>query len=371
MLATGTCDVDRLRPGPGRGDHRVQEGRRPRRGVPPAGQRPRLVVGDRHRRQPGDLVLVAGVQAVRGQAAAQPDAARSRHRAVRAVDGGFVYPPTAHPVSASRSSTRSSTATGSGRRADRGVRRMHRLEVGRRALIIERIDLVAVRVPLDRTYRGSKYRMTHRSTIITQVHTSAGVVGEAYAGDEDAGLAEIVAIIRDEIAPQLIGLDARAVERCWEVARPATQDILRDRRLGLVACACVDTAIWDAIGKASANRCGGCGAAIATRSRSRRSAATTAPTSRSPRRSTSCARRGLAGMKFKVGGLTPAEDAERFRRGAQGRGRRLHPDGRRQSGLAGATRPSSSPAGRRSTTSTGSRSRASGRTTVGRCATCG
>ncbi|HET9546720.1 MAG TPA: hypothetical protein VFO97_02735, partial [Desertimonas sp.] len=77
-------------------------------------------------------------------------------------------------------------------------------------LTIERIELVAIRVPLDRTYRGSKYRMTHRSTIIAQVHTSAGVIGEAYAGDEDAGLEDIAAIIRGEIAPQLIGVDARA-----------------------------------------------------------------------------------------------------------------------------------------------------------------
>ena len=69
-------------------------------------------------------------------------------------------------------------------------------------LTIERIELVAIRVPLDRTYRGSKYRMTHRSTIITRVHTAAGIVGEAYAGDEDAGLEEIAGIIRDEIAPQ-------------------------------------------------------------------------------------------------------------------------------------------------------------------------
>src|SRR5262245_17833487 len=110
-------------------------------------------------------------------------------------------------------------------------------------LTIERIELVAVRVPLDRTYRGSKYKMTHRSTVITRVETSAGITGEAYAGDEDAGLDAIVGIIREEIAPALIGLDARAVERCWQAARPATADILRDRRLGLVACACVDTAI--------------------------------------------------------------------------------------------------------------------------------
>ena len=40
------------------------------------------------------------------------------------------------------------------------------------------------------------------------------------------------------------------MERCWELARPATYDILHNRRLGLVACACVDTAIWDAVGRA-------------------------------------------------------------------------------------------------------------------------
>ena len=108
----------RLRPRSGRGHHRVQEGHRPGRGLPPPGQRPRLVVGDRHRRQPGDLVLVDGLQGVRGQAAAQPDAARAGHRAVP-VDGGFVYPPTAVRASASRSSSRSSTATASVRPADR------------------------------------------------------------------------------------------------------------------------------------------------------------------------------------------------------------------------------------------------------------
>ena len=91
--------------------------------------------------------------------------------------------------------------------------------------------------------------MTHRSTIVTRVHTG-GLVGEAYAGDEDSGLLEIDAIVSEEIAPALAGEDAMAIERCWELARPATFDILRDRRLGLVASAGVDTAIWDLVGKA-------------------------------------------------------------------------------------------------------------------------
>jgi D-galactarolactone cycloisomerase len=120
----------------------------------------------------------------------------------------------------------------------------------RPALAIRSIETIPVRVPLGRTYRGSSYEMTHRSTIVTRLHTEDGIVGEAYAGDEDADLLEIEQIIHNEIEPRLTGVDAFAVERCWKLARPATANILRDRRRGLVACACVDSAIWDAVGKA-------------------------------------------------------------------------------------------------------------------------
>jgi L-alanine-DL-glutamate epimerase-like enolase superfamily enzyme len=180
-------------------------------------------------------------------------------------------------------------------------------------LTIASIETVPIRVPLARTYSGSHYRMTHRSTIVTRVHTEGGVVGEAYAGDEDATLFEIDRVVATEIAPRLLGQDAFALERCWELARPATFDILRDRRIGLVACACVDAAIWDALGKAlgqplwrlwggyrnrlqviSIGGYYGTGISIDDEIGEFRE-------------------RGLAGMKFKVGGLSPAEDADRFR----------------------------------------------------------
>jgi L-alanine-DL-glutamate epimerase-like enolase superfamily enzyme len=181
------------------------------------------------------------------------------------------------------------------------------------SLTILGIETVPIRVPLARVYRGSAYQMTHRSTIVTRVRTSEGIVGEAYAGDEDAGLLEIDAIIHREIAPRLVGEDALAVERCWELARPATHDILRDRRLGLVACACVDTAIWDAVGKALGQPLWrlwggyrrtlpmiaiggyyGTGTSVADEIAGLREL-------------------GLGGLKFKVGGRSPEEDAARFR----------------------------------------------------------
>lgn len=117
-------------------------------------------------------------------------------------------------------------------------------------LTIAAIETIPIIAPLAREFRGSYYRMTHRATLIVRLRTVDGIVGEAYVGDEDKSLGEIEAIVRDEISPLLIGEDAMAVERCWDTVYQVTFDILRDRRLGLVALAAVDTAIWDAVGKA-------------------------------------------------------------------------------------------------------------------------
>jgi D-galactarolactone cycloisomerase len=179
-------------------------------------------------------------------------------------------------------------------------------------LTIQRIETIPIRVPLRQVYRGSFYQMTHRATILTRVHTAEGIVGEAFVGDEDHINDQIERVILDEISGRLIGQDALAYERCWELARPATFNILRDRRIGLVACAAVDTAIWDAIGKAlgqplwrlwggfrNSVQCIWTGGyyqtdiPIAAEMAAAREA-------------------GIAGMKFKVGGLSPDEDARRF-----------------------------------------------------------
>jgi D-galactarolactone cycloisomerase len=181
-------------------------------------------------------------------------------------------------------------------------------------LAIERIETIRVRVPLGRTYRGSHYRMTHRSTIIVRVHTSGGIVGEAYAGDEDGGLEQIDRIVHDEIAPALAGEDVLATERCWERARPATYDILRDRRLGLVACAGVDGALWDAIGKLLGQPLwrlwGGYRAAVPMICIGGYYDAPV-PIEAEIEQAREL---GVAGMKLKVGGASPQEDAARFRR---------------------------------------------------------
>jgi D-galactarolactone cycloisomerase len=182
----------------------------------------------------------------------------------------------------------------------------------RNRLTIEAIETIPVRVPLARTYLGSGYKMTHRSTLIARVVTDDGLVGEAYAGDEDDGLAEIDRIVREEIAPSLIGEDAFAVERLWQRARPATFDILRDRRLGLVACACIDTAIWDLIGKALGQPLWRLWGGYRNRLPMIAIGGYYGADANVEAEVQELKERGLAGMKFKVGGLSPEEDAKRF-----------------------------------------------------------
>src|SRR5262249_28225129 len=112
---------------------------------------------------------------------------------------------------------------------------------------IAALEMVSVRVPLGRTYRGSHYQMTHRSTLITRLHLSDGTVGEIYNGDEDAANAEILGIVRHEIAPKIIGSDALQPEKLSHATRQVTFNILRDRKISQVARACVDASLWDAI----------------------------------------------------------------------------------------------------------------------------
>ena len=181
-------------------------------------------------------------------------------------------------------------------------------------LTITAIETVPVLAPLARTFRGSHYQMTHRATLVTRVHTADGIVGEAYVGDEDKTLFDIDRIVRNEIAPAVVGLDAIATEQVWAAGFPATYDILRDRRLGLVALAGVDTACWDAVGKALGvplwRLWGGY----------RREVELVAiggyygePLGTIDDEIAEYRELGLAGIKFKVGGATAAVDAERIR----------------------------------------------------------
>ncbi len=107
---------------------------------------------------------------------------------------------------------------------------------------IERIEAI----PADAAaaaYEG-RHRLYHpslRGVDARLQRTEAWWANASARLNEDAlAQAEILRLIRDELAPVLIGRDAFLVESCWQAMQPATRDILRDRRLAMRAIACID-----------------------------------------------------------------------------------------------------------------------------------
>ncbi|MEO8606495.1 MAG: mandelate racemase/muconate lactonizing enzyme family protein [Chloroflexota bacterium] len=181
-------------------------------------------------------------------------------------------------------------------------------------LTIQKIETEALRIPLNRIYKGSKYSMQNRCTIITRVYTHQGVVGEVYTGDTDKEQGDILSIINNELAPALIGMDVFNTDGCWEAMKPTTYDILRDRGVTTQAIGCVDTAIWDTLGKALEMPL------YKLWGNFRNSIPIIAIGGYYNQTSEELAREvsdyvdyGMAGMKFKVGGATPEEDIERLK----------------------------------------------------------
>ncbi len=190
------------------------------------------------------------------------------------------------------------------------------------SLTIESIETIPVRAPLPFTYQGSYYRMRNRCTIITRVRTSDGIVGEAYNADEDEPLqSEILAILREELIPRVIGLDAFATERVWEAMLPATFDQLRPRWYAMQAIACIDTAVWDAVGKALGQPLWRLWGGYRDRVPMIGIGGYYIPDDEASKgqeieREIDFFRgeHGMVGMKFKVGARSPREDAARLRR---------------------------------------------------------
>jgi D-arabinonate dehydratase len=56
-------------------------------------------------------------------------------------------------------------------------------------------------------------------------------------------------MIEQEMAPRLIGHRVGAIEDAWQLTRKSTEPFLRDRRIALRAQSCIDSALHDAIGK--------------------------------------------------------------------------------------------------------------------------
>jgi D-arabinonate dehydratase len=178
---------------------------------------------------------------------------------------------------------------------------------------LDSVEVIAVEIPLNKNFGGSTYAVLKRCTVVTRLRTSDGLVSEVYNGDNREHGLEIVRLIVEDLFPLIKGMSISESDQIWEKMF-ATSHTSRDRKTLMEAIACIDCALWDLLGKASGKSVrdllggdrdrlpiisiGGYymeGKTLADIGReidSYRDA-------------------GMAGCKFKVGGLSPAEDAKR------------------------------------------------------------
>jgi len=123
---------------------------------------------------------------------------------------------------------------------------------------ITKIEVIPLVCKLESEFSGGTYKITNRNTLVTRVYTDSGITGEAFGGDEDRWQDQVVSLIRQHLAPMLVGEDARDVERLWEQMFQCKADLgnralhvidLINRAILTQAIAAIDNAIWDALGK--------------------------------------------------------------------------------------------------------------------------
>ena len=191
---------------------------------------------------------------------------------------------------------------------------------------VQSIDVTLVSVPLERAMHGSSYTIDRRSTIVVEVRTDEGVVGRTYSGDEKQRLPELGRMIADQVAPQVVGRDLFSLEAIWADVLPGSTRYSNraDQGLYMAAMSAVDTALWDAVGRALDiplyRLWGGVRSSIPViviggyyeQGKS---------LSQLVEEVVAYRELGTAGVKLKVGGASPREDVERLTAVREGLGR--------------------------------------------------
>ena len=91
--------------------------------------------------------------------------------------------------------------------------------------------------------------------VFVRVYTDQGVIGQSYIGVWHSWT-RVLDLIRDGIAPLLIGMDAMQIERCWQTMwKPLDSQFARGVGNSILpmftrAMAAVDSALWDTVGQA-------------------------------------------------------------------------------------------------------------------------
>ena len=109
---------------------------------------------------------------------------------------------------------------------------------------IERVDILQIDLAPKVTRTDAIQSFVTQETPIVRIQCDDGSVGTGYTYTIGTGGSSVVALLRDHLAPRLVGRDSSEVEAIWKDLFFATQATAVGAITSL-ALAAVDTALWD------------------------------------------------------------------------------------------------------------------------------
>ena len=109
---------------------------------------------------------------------------------------------------------------------------------------IERVEVLQVDLTPKVVRSDAIQSFVAQETPIVRITCADGAQGTGYTYTIGTGGSSVVALIRDHLAPQLIGRDAREIERLWKELFFHTHATVVGAITSL-ALAAIDTALWD------------------------------------------------------------------------------------------------------------------------------
>ena len=114
---------------------------------------------------------------------------------------------------------------------------------------ITAVEVFGVECALPAPLRWGTMEVATKGGVLVRVRTDDGLEGLGEAGFSIAYLSRVAPVIRDVLAPLLIGEDPRLIARLWHRMHDATHGWGR-RGIETYAVSGVDIALWDLLGKA-------------------------------------------------------------------------------------------------------------------------
>ena len=109
---------------------------------------------------------------------------------------------------------------------------------------IERVEILQVDLVPKTVRTDAIQSFATQETPMVRIHTSDGIVGTGYSYTIGTGGSSVIGLLRDHLAPRLLGRDPLDIEAIWKSLFFATHATAVGAITSL-ALAAIDTALWD------------------------------------------------------------------------------------------------------------------------------